>query len=281
MIARLLVILFLVAAILGGTAYFAYELYLKPKNLDVEEKKMVAISPPTPPPDPSLAVFETLKPVLELDTPEARTSIVEFLDTYPESPMAPAARAALGRINISQVLSPSPSPEKTTYTVAKGDSLVKIAAKFKTGAELIYRVNNLATINLQIGQELAIPKLDTSLVVDRAARVVTVQNAGTFLREYPIKALKLPPAAASGTVQTKVNDKLAMKGSARVAFGTKDYEGSDRWVMLGLSGVVIRGVPAPAADGTEVPMPPGIVLDPADASEIFVLTTRGTPVTIK
>lgn len=281
MIARLLVILFLVAAILGGTAYFAYELYLKPKNLDVEEKKMVAISPPTPPPDPSLAVFETLKPVLELDTPEARTSIVEFLDTYPESPMAPAARAALGRINISQVLSPSPSPEKTIYTVAKGDSLVKIAAKFKTGAELIYRVNNLATINLQIGQELAIPKLDTSLVVDRAARVVTVQNAGTFLREYPIKALKLPPAAASGTVQTKVNDKLAMKGSARVAFGTKDYEGSDRWVMLGLSGVVIRGVPAPAADGTEVPMPPGIVLDPADASEIFVLTTRGTPVTIK
>ncbi|MFZ4775560.1 MAG: LysM peptidoglycan-binding domain-containing protein [Terrimicrobiaceae bacterium] len=281
MIARLLVILFLFAAILGGTAYFAYELYLKPKKLDVEEKKMVAITPPTPPPDPSLAVFESLKPVLELDTPEAQASLSEFLSMYPESPMAPAARAALGRINVLQVLSPTPSPEKTMYSVAKGDSLVKIAAKFKTGAELIYRVNNLQTINLQIGQELAIPKLDTSLVVDRAAKMVTVQNAGNFLREYPIKALKLPPSAAGGTVQTKVNDKLAMKGSARVAFGTKDYEGSDRWVMLGLSGVVIRGVPAPAADGTEAPMPPGIVLDPADASEIYVLTTRGTPVTIK
>ncbi len=281
MIARLLVILLLVAAILGGTAYFTYELYLKPKKLDVEEKKMVAITPPTPPPDPSLAVFEKLKPVLELDTPEARNSITEFLDAYPESPMAPAARAALGRINVAQVLSPIPSPEKTMYSVAKGDSLVKIAAKFKTGAELIYRVNNLQTINLQIGQELAIPKLDTALVIDRAAKVVTVQNAGTFLREYPIKSLKLPPAAASGSVQTKVSDKLAMKGSARVAFGTKDYEGSDRWVMLGLSGVVIRGVPAPGADGTEPPMPPGIVLDPSDASEIFVLTTRGTPVTIK
>jgi hypothetical protein len=51
--------------------------------------------------------------------------------------------------------------------------------------------------------------------------------------------------------------------------------------MLGVAGVMLRGTPPPAADGTEAPMPPGIVLDPADASEIYVLTTRGTPVTIK
>ncbi len=282
MIARVLVILILVAAILGGTGYFAYELYFKPKKLDVEEKKMAELAPPpTPPPDPSLAAFEALKPVLELGTPESGAKIGEFLNAYPESPMAPAARAALGRINAAQLLSPSPSPDKIMYAVAKGDSLVKIAAKFKTGAELIYRVNNLQTINLQIGQELAIPKLDTALIVDRTGKTVTLMNAGAFVREYPVVSLKLPPAASSGTVETKVNDKLAMKGSTRVAFGTKDYDGSDRWIMLGLAGVALRGTPAPAADGTQPPMPPGIVLDPADAGEIFVLTTRGTPVTIK
>lgn len=280
MIARVLVILFLAAAILGGSAYFAYELYLKPKKLDVEEKQMAAVQP-TPPPDPSLPAFETLKPQLELDTPEAMAAIAAFLNSYPESPMAPAARAALGRINAAQLLSPAPSPEKTMYSVVQGDSLVKIAAKFKTGAELIYRVNNLQTINLKIGQQLAVPKLDTSLVVDRAAKTVTVQNAGTFVREYPVTSLKLPPAASTGSVQTKVSDKLAMKGGARVAFGTKDYEGSDRWVLLGVAGVVLRGTPPPAADGSQPPPPPGIVLDPADAAEIFVLTTRGTPVTIK
>jgi LysM repeat protein len=280
MIARVLVILLLVAAILGGTAFFGYELYLKPKKLDVEEKKQAAVAP-TPPPDPSLPAFEKLKPSLELDTADAQSAISAFLESYPESPMAPAARAALGRINAAQILSPAPSPEKIIYSVAKGDSLVKIAAKFKTGAELIYCVNHLQTINLQIGQELAVPKLDTSLVIDRAAKTVTVQNAGAFVREYPMKALKLPPAASTGTVQTKVSEKLAMKGSARVAFGTKDYEGSDRLVMLGVAGVMLRGTPPPAADGTEAPMPPGIVLDPADASEIYVLTTRGTPVTIK
>jgi len=278
MIARVIVILILVVAILGGTAYFGYELYLKPRKLDVEEKAQGVVAP-TPPPDPSLAAFEALKPTLELNTPEAQAALQTFLETYPESPMASAARAALGRINAAMILTPSPSPDKTLYAVVKGDSLVKIASKFKTGAELLYAVNNLQTINLRIGQELAIPRLDTSLVIDRAAKTVTIQNAGAFVREYPIKSLKIPPT--SGTVQTKVSDKLAMKGDTRVAFGTKDYEGSERFVMLSLQGVMLRGAPAPAADGSEPPLPPGIVLEPADAAEIFLLTTRGTPVTIK
>ena len=280
MIARVLVILLLIAAILGGSAYFTYELYLKPKKLDVEEKKQTVVAPVAPP-DPSPPAFELLKPVLELNTPEAQAAISVFLNNYPDSPMAPAARAALGRINAAELLSPSPSPGKTIYAVVKGDSLVKIAAKFKTGAELIYCLNNLHTINLQIGQQLVIPKLDTSLVVDRKAHTVTVMNGGVFVREYPVKALKLPASAATGSVQTKVGDKLAMKGNARVAFGTKDYEGSDRWVMLAPGGIVLRGTPPPADDGSETPMPSGIVLDPADAAEIYVLTTRGTPVTIK
>lgn len=280
MIIRTLVILALVAAILGGSGYFAYEYFVKPKKLDVQEQKLAETAPP-PPPDPSLAAFEALKPSLDQDTPEARTSLQHFLDTYPESPMSPAVRAAVGRINAARLLSPDPSPENTPYTVVQGDSLVKIAAKFKSGAELIYRANRLATINLKIGQPLMIPKLDTSLVIDRTANSVTLLNAGTFVREYPVKSLKLPPAAAKGTVETKVADKVAMKGSVRAAFGTRDYEGSDRWLMLGASGIVLRGTPAPAADGTTPPMPPGIVLDPADAEEIFVLTTRGTPVTIK
>lgn len=280
MIVRVLVIVILVAAILGGTAYFANELYLKPKKMDVLEKER-GVAAPTPPPDPSIAAFEMLKPTLELNTPDSQAALTTFLNTYPESPMAPAARAALGRINALMILSPTPSPDKTIYLVTKGDSLVKIASKFKTGAELIYAVNNLQTINLKIGQELAVPKLDTSLVIDRTAKTVTLQNAGAFVREYPVKSLKLPPAAATGTVQTKVSDKFAMKGSARVAFGTKDYQGSEPFVMLSLQGVMLRAAPAPAADGAEVPLPPGIVLEPADASEIFLLITRGAPVTIK
>ena len=53
--------------------------------------------------------------------------------------------------------------------MGKGDSLVKIASKFKSNAELIFRANNMETINLKIGQKLVIPQLDISVVVDRKA----------------------------------------------------------------------------------------------------------------
>jgi len=303
MILRSVVILVLVAAILGGAGYFANEFFLKPRELDIQEKKLADLPPPPPPPDPSLAAFEVLRPTLENPSSDARAALADFLAQFPESPVAPEARAALGRANAAVLLSPEPSPEKTSYTVVSGDSLVKIAAKQKSGAELIYRANRLSTINLKIGQQLMIPNLSTALVVDRAGKTVTLLNGGAFVREYPIVSLKLPPAAAQGAVETKVTDKVAMKGSVRAAFGTKDFEGSERWVMLGVSGVVLRGAPTPppataeasapaaalpegvAAAATPAPkappMPPGIVLDPADAEEIFVLTTRGTPVTIK
>ncbi|MEI6033998.1 MAG: LysM peptidoglycan-binding domain-containing protein [Verrucomicrobiae bacterium] len=278
MIIRTLAILILVAAILGGSGYFAYEYFLKPAKLDIQEKKMPQ---PTPPPDPSIAAFEALKPHLGQETPEAQAAFEGFLNAYPASPMAPAARAAIGKINAARILSTEISPEKTAYSVVSGDSLVKIAAKHKSGAELIYRANRLATINLKIGQVLVIPKLATSLVVDRAANTVTLLNGGAFVREYPLKSLKLPPSAAKGTVETKVTDKIAMNGTVRAAFGTKDFEGSERSVILGIPGVMLRGTPPAAADSTLPPMPSGIVLDPAEAEEIFVLTTKGTPVTIK
>jgi len=281
MIIRTLVILLLVAAIFGGSGYFAYEYFLKPRKLDLQEKKLAEAAPPAPPPDPSIAAFENLKPLLEQETPAAQTALTEFLTSYPDSPMAPAARAAAGRINISLLLSPVPSPEKAFYSVVSGDSLVKIAAKNKSGAELIYRANHLATINLQIGQQLVIPKLETSLVVDRAANTVTLLNAGAFVREYPVRSLKLPPTATKGTIETKVTEKVAMKGTVRAAFGTKDFEGSERWILLGIPGAILRGTPLPGEDGTLPPMPGGIVVDPGDAEEISLLTTKGSPVTIK
>lgn len=304
MILRALVILVLAAAILGGAGYYANELFLKPRQLDLQEKKLAELPPPPPPPDPSLAAFEALRPMLTNPSSAGRAALADFLAQYPESPVAPEARAALGQANVAALLSPEPAPGKVSYTVVSGDSLVKIASKLKSGAELIYRANQLATINLKIGQQLVIPSLDTALVVDRAGKTVTLLNAGTFVREYPILSLKLPPAATQGAVESKVADKVAMKGNVRAAFGTKDFEGSERWVMLGVGGVVLRGAPTPpptpaaatpadspaaganattsaTPSASAPPMPPGIVLDPAHAEEIFVLTTRGTPVTIK
>ncbi len=189
-IVRTLIILALVGLILGGSAFFAYELYWKPRKLDMEDK---ASQGPAAMRDYTLPAFEKAAGIQRTGQIDgARAAWVEFIRNYPDSPKIAEAKAALGSINTGQVFSPVPSPEKTSYAVSKGDSLVKIAAKFKSNAELIFRVNNLQTINLKIGQQLVIPQLDMSIVVDRKARTVTLLNRGQFFKEYQAVALKTP-----------------------------------------------------------------------------------------
>ena len=272
---RILTILALVGMILGGSAYFAYELYWKPQRLDRDDKAAKLVQPaPTPLPDSSRPAYDKAMGLQQSgDIDGARAALAEFLRGFPDSPNAPAAKSALGDINTGRVFSPAESANKAAYAVAKGDSLVKIAAKFKTNAELIFRANNLETINLKIGLPLLIPQLDTSLVVDRKARTVTVFNQGEFFKEYPAASVKIP--GGTSPIKTKVADKLALQGANRVPFGDKNYPGCERWLMLGTSGVVIRG--QPAAEG---PAPAGIILSRPDMEELFLLVSQGTPVTI-
>jgi len=274
---KALTVLLLVAGILGGSAYFLHELYYKEKKLDVVEQTATPTPTPAPTPDPALAAFEAIKPTIAQNTPAARDALTQFLAAHPESPKSAEARAALGRINLALFRDPAATPTNTVYTVQKGDSLVRIASRNKSNAELIYWANELSSINLQIGQQLLVPVFEAALVVDRKNSTVTLFNNGEFFKEYPASSIQI---AAAGPLETKVLDRVARKGELRVAFGHKDYPETERLVLLGTGGISIRPTPAPAADGSTPPTPSGIVLAPQDFTEIYVLVKTGTPVTI-
>ncbi len=154
---------------------------------------------------------------------------------------------------------------------------MKVASKTKSNAELILRSNNLASIDLSVGQSLRIPQLDVSIVLDRQAKTLTVLNKGQLFKEYPLLAMDLPGSArGKDPVQTQIKDKIAIKGANRVAFGSRDYAGSERWLMLGLTNSLIRG----RGDAT-APLPAGLVVSQEDIEEIFPLVTQHTSVTIQ
>lgn len=283
---KFLIVLLLAGAIFGTAGFFAWKLFLQPEQLDRKEEHEVAQAPklpPTPPPDYSLPALERALAVRKTgDATQARQALIDFIAQYPDSTKLSAAKDALGEINTQEVFTATPAPEKVEYVVASGDSLNKIAGKTKANAELILRSNNLASIDLSIGQRLLIPQIDTSLVIDRKAKTLSVLNKGQLFKEYPLLALDLPAAArGQQPMQTKVGEKIALKGSERVAFGSRDYVGSERWLMLGLANGVIRGQPLPDEAGNPAPMPGGIVVSQEDIEEIFPLVTRGTSVTIQ
>ncbi len=281
MIFKALTILLLVAAVLGGSAYFVYDLYYKDKKLDLIEQTAPPTPVPSPTPDPSVAAWDALKPTAAKDTIEARESVKAFITAYPESVCIPEASAALGRMNLVLFRDTAATPANTVYTVKKGDSLAKIASVTKNNVEQIHWANQLSSINLQIGQQLLIPSLNTSAILNREKSTLIVFNHGEFFKEYPIVSLTLTGGASKGEFETKVADRVARKGETRVAFGAKDYAETVRFVLLSPGSVSIHPAPTPAADGTIPPNPPGIVLNLADFNDIFALLKTGTPVTIK
>lgn len=281
---KVLIVLALAVAVFGAIGFFGWQLFIKPEQLDRQEEKAIAEAPPpTPPPDYSLPALESALAIRKKgDLPAARDALLAFIIQYPQSTKLADAKAALGEINTQFVFTGEPGPDKIEYTVVPGDSLVKVAGKTKSNAELILRSNNLTSIDLSVGEKLLIPQLEVVLVIDRAAKTLSVMNKGQLFKEYPLLSLELPAAArGKDPVETKVADKIALNGPNRVAFGARDYVGSERWVMLGLTNAVIRGQPDADASGQASAVPPGIIVSQEDIEEIFPLVTRGTSVTIQ
>lgn len=289
MFAKALVILVLLAGILGGTGYFVYTLMVKPAALDRQEKLATPEPTPEPTPDPVIAAFAAVEPLLAQPAEVDREALTAFLTAFPADTRSAAVKIALGRLNLAALLSPTPAPDKESYTVVSGDALVKIASRFKTNAELISRANKLPNINLRIGQQLVIPQIDTKLVIDRTAQTISVMNKGEFLAAFPVVSFQLPAGVPKGPVETTVSDKFVSREGKRVAFGDKTFEEGDRFLLLAASGAMIRSLPAaplpPVGNATAAPTatPPvgGIVLSPEDAADLYVLVVRGTPVTIQ
>jgi LysM repeat protein len=280
---KFLVLLLVAGLVFGSVGFFAYQLYVKPAAQDRREQEAIAHAPePTPTPDYSVAAYEKAAAVAKTGSPiETRDALLNFLAQYPQSPKVPDARAAIGQINTDLVFSSVEAPGKIDYTVASGDALVKIAAKTNSNAELIMRSNNLLSIALQIGQHLRVPQLDMSLVVDRKAMTLTLLDKGQFFKEYPLVAIDVPSLKTGTAMQSEVTDKLALAGSNRVTFDSRDYIGSDRWIMLKQSSVVIRGLPEAPAGGQPAAVPPGVVVSQEAIEEIFPLLSRGDAVTIQ
>jgi LysM repeat protein len=295
---KTLTLLVLALLIFGSAGYFGYELFIKPNRLEKKEKAAKAVAPaPTATPDPGKPVFDSLKTRQASGiTPALRDEWTSWTQTYTNSPLLTEARRNLGSANMVLLFQAGADPTIPTYTVVKGDSLAKIAAKQHSSAELIQRANQLPNINLQIGQQLLIPSLKISLEIDRAAKTLSLLNNGAYLKEYLL--LSCPSAAPkSPSITTRVLDKSAIAGTKRIAFGDKAYATAEKSILIAQAPAIVPAPAppatspamtstngtntAPAVPAVQLPsMPGGFVLSAEDLQEIFPLVSRNASVII-
>jgi len=277
---KALFLLLLAAAVFGACGFFTYEILVKPRLLLKQElDTRILTGEPTPPPDPSVPDFDACMKLKQAgDLVAARTAFESFLERNRRSTKLAEARAALGEVNTDIFFSRIPSPDKEEYVVKPGDALEKIERKLKTNAELLTRCNNLDDPRkLRIGQVLIVSHPQFALSIDRRDKTVTLFNHGIFFKQYPVKSWNAPDAKTPAPPNVKVREKIAWRDGARVAFGSKEYAGSSRWIAFTVAGYTLYTDPAEGGQKA----PTGIALGAEDMEELSTLLAVNLPVTIQ
>ncbi|MGC3989237.1 MAG: LysM peptidoglycan-binding domain-containing protein [Chthoniobacteraceae bacterium] len=278
---KALVILVLAAVVFGTGGYFAYVLFVRPDLMLERDKAQKASLPAaTPTPDTSLPIYEKAV-ALQKDgkLPDAQQVLENFLTNYPASPKVQEATQLLGQVNAEEFFTPGPGPNKIGYTVQRGDAIAKIERKLRTSADLIMLTNRLADpTRLQVGQHLWVPQADFVVKIKRPEQVVVLFNHGHFFRQYQPLSWQVPKTKLSSP-NAKVTEKVAWKEGARVSFGSEQYNGSLRWIVMSQPGFTLFSDSKDPAIKVERPNG-GIGLRPEDADQISALVNRNTPVII-
>ncbi len=270
----------LAVVIFGSAAFFGYHIIVKPEMAVRAEQR--GDVPDEPKIDVSLPEYEAAAKLRqEGKIAEARSALTVFLQKYPNGQHTEEAKDLLGEVNMSILLSKIRTPEKVEYIVKNGDVLARVAAKTKTTPELIMRMNNLHGTMLHIGQRLLISRPDFSLFIQRKAQDVILLDKGTFFKRYKIRSMKLIPKQPP-RVTTKIAEVMAWREGKRVGFGTKEYNGSARWIRLAQPGYILYAEPSAGTPqpGGVPPPPNGLALAPADVEELSGLVNTKTAVTI-
>ena len=281
--AKIIILAVLGLGVFGGGGYFAYRNLIQPAQPNAREIDALkaAALPPTPPPDPAAPELAKADALRKARKPaEARELLAVIVATYPNSPRIDEARLALGELNADMALSTAPSSDKIDYVVKAGDSLDKIARQFKSSSELIMRSNNLVNTIIQPGQHMAIFQPEFSLEIYLAEkRVVLLQN-GNFFKQFAIVSASLPGGSKLVETKTRIAEKAAFRDGKRVTFGTKEYAGSARWIILAQPGYTIFAESPAGSPGAGAKPPTGLGLSEGDMEELHALVGNGLPVTI-
>jgi len=272
------IILFVLAlVILGGGWYLAEKLHFQPeRELAVAEAEAAA----PPPEDPGRAAWRMLAPTLAGQDPvEGLSSIRQFLANYPGTEIRGEVLDELSRIGGRWLFSSIPAPWKEPYRVVSGDSLHRISSRTGAAPDWIMKVNNLLSYDLSIGQELLIPQPELRLVLSRAeGRLFIYDNEDALLLAYPVTESGVTGVEPGiGTIR----ERIATFPGGRPAFGTPEYIGADKRVMVDLAGIEFMALPEAAPDGETPALPRGFLLQRPDMEELFLMAKRGTSVTVE
>jgi len=220
---------------------------------------------------------------------QAQTRLSEALRAGIEGPKGKAVRERLAaladRSQLSGQVVPGDSYSKT-YQVVKGDAVARIAQRFLITAELVVKLNQLASANvIREGQTLKVVQGPVNIEIYKSRHELQAWLDQVCLRTYPI-AIGADNKTPDGTfvVKSKIKNPPYQpqhkSPSAFKAAGAPDNPLGTRWIDIG-NHYGIHGTIDPTSIGRDV-SEGCIRMHNKDVEELFdMVVAGGSKVTIK
>jgi len=187
----------------------------------------------------------------------------------------------LGRLNIDILFSSIITDRDVRYKVEPGDTLSKIAKKFKTTVGLIKRSNSLKDDTIRAHSRLKISKTRYKILIDKSQNILTLLSDGdSVVKVYSVSTGE-NNSTPVGTFEivNRIKDPVwYAQGAIVPAESPKNILGS-RWLGLSEREYGIHGTIEPESVGRQSTKGCIRMLN-QDVEELYVIVPIGTKVTI-
>lgn len=185
------------------------------------------------------------------------------------------------KLNRKMLFSKYETPDSVMHEVVKGDSLHKIAKKYKTTVGFIKRVNGLKKDVVFLGSKLKIPQGNFKTGVDISKNLLTVYFNDKPVERYRVGTGSDATPTPIGTF--KITDKLEnptwYKTGAVIPPGSPDNGLGTRWLGFDKKGYGIHGTNEPESIGKHESSGCVRMLN-KNVEQIYALLPSGSEVTI-
>lgn len=276
---KIIFALFAILCVALGVAvlFYFWDTYIEPSRRARQE---IALIQETTPESIDLGKGEydaAISFLQQGDQAMARQRLANVMTLYKDSNYYSEAKRIIGEQNVDALLSRDPMAGKVDYVVKRGDSLLKIEAQSKSTLQYITYVNNLTSINLNIGDQLIICPFDFTILVDTTQKTLEIRQDDKFFKEYPVKGFKFPPNTPSSFDAT-IKGKEAYKDGNSIRFDKPEYLTAQKIIRTSRAGVNIRQPPTKNEDKEYTT---GIFLDAADVEELNIFLRNGSNVFVR
>jgi lipoprotein-anchoring transpeptidase ErfK/SrfK len=183
-------------------------------------------------------------------------------------------------LNIKLIFSPLLTAKSIIYTIAPGDSLIKIAKEFKTTPELIMKSNRLTDDKIFPGRKIKVWTAPFSIVVDKSQNILMLKTDEEIIKTYIVSTgVNNSTPVGNFKIINKLPHPTWFKAGAVIAPGSPDNILGSRWFGFNLPGYGIHGTTESQNLGRQVTQ--GCVrMSNSDIEELYAIVPEGTEVVI-